>query len=79
MENETEQEMIIRESKKHADRLRRMLNIVKSTGFPSSKNANETMSVNGLIEFCGPDQNFSFNHYRLTLRAVRFLSTGVMD
>lgn len=75
----TEAQFIESESKKCADRLRRQLAHVQHTGMPSSKNSCETLLINDLIAFGGPDESNPFNHYRLTARALHFLETGLMD
>lgn len=59
-------------------RLRRWLTIVDRTGQPSSGEADEFLSINGLIAVTGPNERNPYNHSELTERARVWLATGKM-
>jgi len=61
----SEQEFIDREQRKLDARLLRQLKAV-NTHAKISREAIETLLINGLVEFGGPSESYPYNHDRLT-------------
>ena len=69
---ESESEFIEREQSKRDSKLLRQLKRVYSTG-RIGRQANEVLTINGLIEFTRPNERIPYNHFRLTDSGLREL------